>query len=897
MRLRPLLEQALDFEDPVARAAFVAGISGEHDDLRSELAALVAAHAQAPAMQSPVAALAQQVVSADEAEACADGGRVGQQVDNYRLLRLLGSGGMGAVYLAERTEGGFRQHVALKLVRSQVQGGSVRLRFAHERQILAQLKHPNIAALLDGGETTDGAAYFTMEYVDGDSITEHCRERGLGVAARLQLLARVGAALAYAHRNLVVHRDIKPNNVLVDREGQVKLLDFGIAKLLLEAPGAGLTQHLAPGPMTPEYAAPEQFRGGHITAATDVYQFGVLMFRLLSGRLPYRADIRDAAAWAHAVTAEEPLRLAQALDTRRTGESTSGQRHERIISSVEPGDYRRLRRALRGDLEAIVRKALAKSADDRYVSMDALVADLEAVSDGRPVSAQRPSALYHLSRFVQRRRWLVGAFSLLLLALAASAGFAIERAQRAQQAAAAATAAADQARREAARARAMQEFIGELFQVDDPGINRGEQLSANVMLENAVRRLASAEFADSEVRADLEMLLGRTYVGIGEMRRAHARFEAALEAMRRAPAATPLQLGQALERSAWTASRTGQSPLVDQRLREARALAIPLDAASFPYHLDLLTTIGMLERDRGASEDAERTLGAALQLARRFEPTAGSDRLVSALIRHGWVLSDLARYAEAEQAIEAARAMAAGLFGDGDLRTVTAVQALGWLHISMGRLDTAAENLETARIRIKALVGERSMRYAGNAHNRGLLYAARGDHRSALAAFRESAEIAAEVAGPESLERGWALTNVGWTEARLGEYAAALQTFTVNEQVWRATVPPESPLWPAHHYSMARALFGLRDLKQAGTRIERSVTRYRQLGDGERFGLVRSLLLQAAILSANGDRAAPLIAAEAAVLRAALPEQAAALREIDADIARIGTYSKPSRKN
>lgn len=883
--LRPLLEQALDLDSKAERAEFLAALPQHQAEFRDELALLLQAHGAAPAMASPVAALAAQVVSADEAEARADSDRVGERVDDYRLLRLLGSGGMGAVYLAERAEGGFTHRVALKLVRSGARGGSARLRFAHERQVLAQLKHPNIAQLLDGGEADDGAPYFTMEYVDGDPITDYCRERGLGIAARLHLLIKVGAALAYAHRNLVVHRDIKPSNVLVDHEGRVKLLDFGIAKLLGDTPGGTLTQQRGVGPMTPEYAAPEQFRGGRITAATDVYQYGVLMFRLLSGRLPYRADVLNAAAWAHAVTGEEPLRLAQALDTRTQEAITGGNQRERLRDSVEPFEFRRLRRALRGDLEAIVRKALAKLPDERYRSMDAMVADLEAVIEGRPVSAQRASPWYSASRFVQRHRWSVALFATLMLALLMSTGFAINRAELATTAARQATAAAARAQREAERARAMQGFVADLFQIDDPGVNRGEALTANAMLETGAKRLASASFTDLDLRGELEVLLGRTYLALGETRRAHTRFEAALGALRQAPETTPLALANALERAAWAASRTGQNQLAEVHLREAHALAIPVDASSIEFQLNIRATEWSLHRDRGEVAIAAEIAADALALVRRYEPAAGSERTVMAMTRQGTVMRDMGHYAEAEQALLEAHQMAQRLYGDGDLRTVGAYQTLGWVYLGMGRLDAASEVLEAVGLRIKAMVGARTLRYAVNLHNRGLLYTQQHNHERARAAFAEAESIYNELAGPDSVDRGWALTNVGWSQARLHDYAAAASTFELLERVWRVNIPDDSVLWPANDYSLARAYHGLGDQAKATLYIERSLRRYRELGAKMNYELLRSLILQAAILRANGEaQAASALEPEIASLRQSMPENARDIEEWMADL-------------
>ena len=385
-QLRPLLDRALDL-DEAAREAFLRELSSESEDLRRDLERLIARHLDSAGLSRPAAAMAQVEVTQPDAS---PGGRadpwIGRRIGPYQLTRMLGAGGMGAVYEGQRVDGGFRQIVALKLV-----GGihpGLTARFARERQILAELRHPHIAQLLDGGETPEGMPYFALEFIDGRPITEYADATGADTETRLRLLIEVAEALAYAHRRNVIHRDIKPNNILVSADGHVKLLDFGIAKLLKGESGPTLTQQRM-GPMTPEYAAPEQFRGGELSAATDVYQFGVLLFRLLAGRLPYRANADDGLAWARAVSEQEPQTLSAAMREaqreRRVGAGASGE----ITLKRFAG-----RRA--GELDTIVRRCLAKSPAARYPGMDALIADLQAwlvPAAQRPLGWKRPAAL------------------------------------------------------------------------------------------------------------------------------------------------------------------------------------------------------------------------------------------------------------------------------------------------------------------------------------------------------------------------------------------------------------------------------------------------------------------------------------------------------------------------
>jgi tetratricopeptide (TPR) repeat protein len=396
-RLRPLLDRALDL-DPAQRRAFIEEISLESPELREDLERLLARHAETTGLDAPAAQLVGERLAAGGTtlDAAPAGRFIGRRVGPFQITRLIGSGGMGAVYEAERVDGGFRQTVAIKLIGGVHPG--LRERFARERQILAELRHPNIAQLLDGGETVDGMPYFALEYIEGRSLVEEVEATEADLETRLSLLVRVAEALAYAHRRKVLHRDIKPGNILVTPDGGVKLLDFGIAKLLDETGQPTLTRQLL-GPMTPEYAAPEQFRGEPLGVEADIYQFGVLMFRVLAGRSPYRVDSSDALAFAHAVCDEAPL----SFDAVLRSEPSQPQ-----PSASTTGRRRRSRRQRRLDLDRVLRRCLEKQPERRYPSMDALIADIEAVRSDAAPAARHSFA---------RRRALVGAAFALALAV------------------------------------------------------------------------------------------------------------------------------------------------------------------------------------------------------------------------------------------------------------------------------------------------------------------------------------------------------------------------------------------------------------------------------------------------------------------------------------------------
>ena len=550
-QLKPLLEHALDL-GPVERAGFVSLKLAEDPALGNELMSMLSRYERQAEMSQtqPVAAFAAGHALGEEVLE----DRVGSRIGPYRLVQSLGAGGMGTVWLAEREQGGFTQHVALKIVHGTMGLALGRDRFDRERQVLAGMRHRHIAALLDGGTTADGLPWYAMEWVDGSLITDHCRRRVHTVEARVALLMAVAEALAHAHRNLVVHRDIKPSNILVTEDGMVKLLDFGIAKLL---DGSHATR-AAVGPMTPEFAAPEQFRGEVVSVATDVYQWGVLACVLLTGHFPYAQDPRSDYAWSRAVCETEPLKLERAFALAGAGAAWRDGESEA-----------RIRRVLRGDLDAIVRRALEKAPARRYGSMDALLADLQAWRERRPVSAQRATPWYFALRFLARNALACAVATFALAAIVASGVLALRQAALARAESERASAAAAAADSQTRRARAVSDFLVGMFQVSDPGVNRGERLMANQILERGAQQIERELDGQPEQQARLQLVVGRVYAALGEHRRARPLLEASVRAMRTLPAARAA-LPEALHALGATQLRLGHAARALELLEEAR---------------------------------------------------------------------------------------------------------------------------------------------------------------------------------------------------------------------------------------------------------------------------------------------------------------------------------------
>ncbi|MGL5002314.1 MAG: serine/threonine protein kinase, partial [Casimicrobium sp.] len=351
----------------------------------------------------------------------------GRRIGAYEVVDDIAQGGMGSVFKAIRADDTFHKEVAIKLVRPGADTPMIVERFKAERQILASLDHPNIARLLDGGKTEDGLPYFVMEYVDGEAIDAYCARNQLSIHERLQLFRVICGAVHFAHQRLVVHRDLKPSNILVDKSGVVKLLDFGIARLLdpqrVGEDGKPIAEPTVSNAMTPAYASPEQIKGEAITTASDVYALGVVLYRLLTGQSPYKSNITQPLALAKEIVDTDPDRPSTAVLTPRPDANQEGKAYSEIFeSSIRPTeksidttkvvrtlDAKRMQRQLRGDLDNIVLMALRKDPERRYASVEQLAEDVRRYEEDLPVYAHADSLAYRARKFVSRHRWLVSA--------------------------------------------------------------------------------------------------------------------------------------------------------------------------------------------------------------------------------------------------------------------------------------------------------------------------------------------------------------------------------------------------------------------------------------------------------------------------------------------------------
>lgn len=435
------------------------------------------------------------------APALASQSPAGESIGSFRVLREIGRGGMAEVYLAERADGQYSQQVALKILRIGLAGSEAQLHFAQERQILASLEHPSIARLIDAGVTALGQPYFAMEYVEGLAIDRYCDEQRLDIDARLQLFLKVADALRYAHRHLIVHRDLKPSNILVTRAGDVKLLDFGIAKLL--EPRA--LDHAAPPTrdgarlMTPEYASPEQVLGRRITTATDIYQLGLLLYRLLTGREPYAVRGQAPIDAFRVICESEPMTASSVLEpTCADDETQVGTITD--ICAARATNPARLRRTLRDDLDAILLKALRKEPAQRYSSVVRLIDDIQRHRRGLTVSACQGVWLYRAAKFSRRHASVLLVIGVALLAVVSlTAWYTVKLADE-----------RNRARLEAASATQIAEFLASVFYGSSSRLVNGST-TARELLDRGAERIEADRALPPEIKARLLNIIDDVY--------------------------------------------------------------------------------------------------------------------------------------------------------------------------------------------------------------------------------------------------------------------------------------------------------------------------------------------------------------------------------------------------
>jgi eukaryotic-like serine/threonine-protein kinase len=631
---------------PTARARRLAELASADPALAAEVRALLAADDSGNSLLDADASAAIPDLLTDQDATPGDG-----MIGPYRLLRLIGEGGMGVVYLAQRSEPGFEQQVALKLLKRGMDSDEVLRRFVQERRILAQLSHPHVARFLDGGVSVNGRPYFAMEFVDGNTLTQFARTHALGLRERVSLLASVCDAVAYAHSRLVVHRDLKPSNILVDTNGQPRVLDFGIAKLLDDSGDAHATA-TGTRAMSPAYAAPEQILGEPVGTATDVYSLGAVAFELFTGSLPHLRSATSAEALMRELAQETTSRPSQVL---RQSVLTRG-------ANIGKVDASRAARELSGDLDTIVLTALQREPQRRYATAAALAEDLRRWLAGRPIAARPDTARYRIAKFVRRHRGGVATFAISLLALLAALGISLWQAHVAQLQARRADAEAASARENAQRSKRVRDFLISVFAQEDPlRHTEGGATTLAQAFDDTLKRIDTELADDPALQGDLLDDFGEITTTKGNFPKAQELFERALVLAERTHAADDPAVAETLVNLGVLADYRGNALEGKPYLQRAVAILEPHARERPGDYGNALAALAKVLHHEGDLREGARILRRVLDLQR--EAKAPPEALVGALSNVAVAQLSLGQYVEADALASEALELAERSFG------------------------------------------------------------------------------------------------------------------------------------------------------------------------------------------------------------------------------------------
>ncbi len=781
-RCKEIFQRALELESG-ERAAFLSQACAEDPETRSRVEQLLEAH------QRPLAWLAEPVLVTasdlwiQELPTVAPGRRIGP----FEITSELGRGGAGEVYLARRVDDQYHQQVAIKLIRSDVVTDRAIRRFRRERQILADLEHPNVARLLGGDVTPEGMPYLVMEYIEGEPIDAYCEHLDLSIVARLELFRQVCSAVQYAHRHLVVHCDLKPSNVLITREGDPKLLDFGIARLLaadVVPRRFDASTNLERWRMTPQFASPEQIRGERLTAASDVYSLGVTLYQLLTGHLPYTLEDHSPQELHRVVCEQQP---------------------ERPSVIVE----KRLRRLLTGDLDNVVMMALRKNPARRYASVEQLSEDLRRHLTGLPVNARKDTLLYRSGKFVRRHRWGVAAATAVLLALLVGLGIANLERTRAEE--------------ERTRAETVASFLSGLFQDSDSSSEMsaeslfaapGTRAARELLLDEGARRVPVELSEQPELQAELMHIIGDAYRNLGSLEKAETQLQGSLEIRRRTFGVASPQVAASLVRLCLLHLADGDLEDAEARCEEALAIRKAAPGFSRSELAESLNSLALVLQEQGRLEEAEALLRENLRLQRLELPEL--DRAVTTSLNNlAVVLQERRSFGEAESLLREVLARKIERYGTEHLQVVNGRNNLASLLQDLGastqdpQRTAEAESLyrqalETAR----ALSGEAHPLVATVYYNLGTLLLELERYTEAGERLEAALHIDLQLYGEEHPDVARDLNSLAFAAYRRGELADAEAGFRRAVELYRRTLGESHPSFRGVLFSLVTLWLG-----------------------------------------------------------------------------------------
>ncbi len=815
-RLQELFSRAVELSRE-EREAFVAREVGDDQSLREELTKLLAydtGKSTGPLTHALGAAIENTTRNRREAI-------LGRVVNNYRLVSILGHGGTGTVYLAERADRQYSAQVAVKIIDSATIHGDLGQRLLAERQILASLNHPNIARLIDAGETVEGQPYLIMEYVHGEPLDRFCDREQLDVKARLELFLQICSAVQYAHQNLIVHRDLKPANILVTAEGSPKLLDFGIAKLLdadSSAASLALTR-MNDRLLTPEYASPEQILGRSVTTASDVYALGVVLYELLTGLRPYTVPASASQLeLERTICISDPERPSSAL--KRVAASETKDPALDKAAAARGLTIEKLARRLSGDLDAVVLRALRKEPEHRYGSVDQLAADIKRHLVREPVQARQGNWTYYSSRFIRRHAFGVSAGAAFAMFLSA---FAIVMSVQAQRIAAE----RDRATLEGDRAESVSEFMLDIFEASDPFEARGRQVTARELLDQAGRNIRGDLSQHPEVRARLLEAIGRAYRRQNEFELSVSFLEDAERLRRQLPDTDGSRRANILTELAMSLREAGDLDAAEKALREAVQIAEANRTVNSLTYARLLMNLGRVELSAGNPAGAKPYFERSLALHRELLGTTHAE-VASVLLDlssvHLWEDDIISAEQRVREAVRIYAETTPTLYPD----RVTANVAFGEILVWQGRMDEASPLLEVSLDHQIRLYGPTS-RQVSTAY--ALLARARvgqGAIEEAEQFARQALDIHMQTLGSDHHETAYSRAALANLLLKRGKLSEAEDQLRLSLESYEKTLPPDHPYVASSEHLLGEVLLRKRELNDAEALLTAAMNRWKR---------------------------------------------------------------------
>lgn len=805
VRVRQLAEAALELE-PRQRQLFLAGECAEDSALRAEVASIIAGDDSAAAILDMTLAEAfPELFEADHARSL-----LGLRVGAYELVRVIASGGMGSVYVAQRADGQYEQEVAVKLINHRMASQAAIRQFLVERQTLARLAHPNIARMLDGGLAEDGMPYLVMEYVVGKPIDRYCKERKLPTETKLRLFRTVCSAVHYAHRHLVIHRDLKPGNILVTADGEPKLLDFGIAKLVTPAgiPDASDLSSSETRILTPEYASPEQLRGEPVTTATDIYSLGVTFYEVLTGHRPHR------------LKGLTPDRIQQIVCEREPAPpSTVVQGAEQVptATGVGPASFRkghtvkssRLYRELVGDLDAIVLKALHKKPDHRYQSAEQLSEDLRRHLDHQPITARSGSLRYRTAKFIRRNRVaFIAAMAVLVSLLAGLTGTAWK-----------ARVAAEESR----KARQVSSFLQQILASVDPNSTPMRDATVRMLLDEASRKIEDGVLAEQpEVEAEVRTTIGMTYVGLGVYDAAKPHLTAALDTRKQLFGNEHIDVAASLNNLGLWLKATGKYLQAEERYRASLELRRRLLGEDDVAVAETMNNLGVLLKNLRQWSEAESLHRRALATRRATFGDRHRD-VATSLTNLASVLKNVGALDEAEPLYREALAIFRNELGGEHYRVAVCMNNLALLLRETQRFDEAESWLREALTIRRKVFGSEHPAVATGLHNLALILASMDQLDESVVMYEQALAMRRKLLGDEHPLVAYTANNLSDVLARKGDYESAEVLCRESLAIRRAGLPTGHPTIAGSLLVLGRILLDKNDPAAAEPVIREAV--------------------------------------------------------------------------